>query len=146
LPVPGLAEPEWLDDGHHKFHELPPQRPGLRRAGPGSINKASPREVSSPPASNAGAKDSNGVPSRRPKCAELEEFQRETGKFGRTDLIEMPTSGGERPMAFASGGHEFRISRLRRVPALSIRRLLVVILRRSRLARAGTEPALLQGF
>jgi hypothetical protein len=45
LAVAGLAEPEWLDDGHHKFHELPPERPGLQRAGAGSINKASPREV-----------------------------------------------------------------------------------------------------
>jgi hypothetical protein len=55
----------------------------------------------------------------------MEEFQRETGKFGRTDLIEMPRSGCERPMAFASGGHQFRISSLRLVPALSIRRVPV---------------------
>jgi hypothetical protein len=45
LAVPGLAEPEWLDDSHHKFHELPPKRPGLRCAGAGIINEASPREV-----------------------------------------------------------------------------------------------------
>jgi hypothetical protein len=73
----------------------------------------------------------------------MEEFQRQTGKFGRTDLIDMPRSGCERAMAFASGGHEFRISSLRLVPALSIRRVSVVILLRSRLARAGREPALL---
>jgi hypothetical protein len=45
LAVPGLAEPEWLDDGHHMFHELPLDRPGLLCADAGSINKASPREV-----------------------------------------------------------------------------------------------------
>jgi hypothetical protein len=55
----------------------------------------------------------------------MEESQRETGKFGRTDLIEMPRSGCERPMAFASGGDEFRISPLGLVPALSIRRVAV---------------------
>jgi hypothetical protein len=45
LAVPGLAEPEWPDDGHHMFHELPPDHPGPPCADAGSINKASPREV-----------------------------------------------------------------------------------------------------
>jgi hypothetical protein len=76
---------------------------------PAASTKLRRAKSQSPPASNAGAKESNGVPSRRPKCAEMEEFQRATGKFGRTDLTEMPRSGCERPMAFASGGHEFGI-------------------------------------
>jgi hypothetical protein len=60
---------------------------------PAASTKLRRAKSQSPPASNAGAKESNGVPSRRPKSAEMEEFQRETGKFGHTDLIEMPRSG-----------------------------------------------------
>jgi hypothetical protein len=73
----------------------------------------------------------------------MEEFQRETGKFGRPDLIEMPRSGCERPMAFASGGHECRIPPLRLVPALSIRRVSASKFAAFKAATAGREPALL---
>jgi hypothetical protein len=109
---------------------------------PAASTKLRRAKSQSPPASNAGAKESNGVPSRWARCAQMEEFQRETGKFGGTDLIETPRSGCERPTAFASDGHQFRISPLRLVPALRFDVSRSVILLRSRLARAGREPAL----
>jgi hypothetical protein len=79
---------------------------------PGSINKASPREVWAPPRAMPGPRNQTACQVAGSNARNWRNSNARYGKFGRTDLIEIPRSGRglcQPPMAFASDGHQFRI-------------------------------------
>jgi hypothetical protein len=75
LVVPDPHVLEWLDDGYHKFHGSPPKRPACRVQVPAGLKQSFAARSLKPPRAMPRSQESNGVPSRRSECVEMEEFQ-----------------------------------------------------------------------